>query len=173
MFRNTSFRPGLFLSVVFAALFMCIAVAAQTCRADEAPYDRQTEGQKAAAAPAPGTSSESPADSESGFSWFMARGLAGICGARSVWWGWVIAIFIYVSGLVYGSASTGATARAQMEAQGQRAAAPAMAFVYALVGTPIGFMIFWGLPGSVLSWVLLVLVVLIASSISSAAAAQA
>jgi len=105
---------------------------------------------------------------------FFNQGLFGICGGRSVWWGWVLGLVLYVPALLVGSANSGRSLRAQYEQMNAdpRSAAGA-AFFMSLIGAGIGFIIFWGLPGSVLAWCLLGTIAMFAGGIASATVAQA
>lgn len=101
---------------------------------------------------------------------FWHVGLAGVCKARSVWWGRLLAVLFHLCGLVQAPLLM----KAQVEmlpAELREAAAPSLLFS-GLLGGAFGYILLWGLPAGPGGWILCVLCALFAGG-AGAAAGQA
>jgi len=98
---------------------------------------------------------------------FWNVGLFGICGGGNNWWSWVLGLLIYLPGLLMGSVQTGGFYRVHQEIKnGSIDGAGGISFVMTLIGTAIGFIIFWGIPSSTMKWIVMGSVCLIASGMA-------
>ena len=87
---------------------------------------------------------------------FWKIGLFGICGGRSSWWGWLIGLLIYIPGLFMGAFQTGGFYRShQLMNNGTTDGAGGAAFIMGIIGTAIGYILFWGIPASTMKWILM------------------
>lgn len=114
--------------------------------------------------PSPGASASAPTDEAQPVTGFWRRGVAGILGARSVWWGRLIAVVIFVFGMVSGVGQIASASR-QMFGEG----APGCAFFSAFLSGPVGYILYWGVPSGG-RWLWLVAYVLALGFLSAGAA---
>jgi tetratricopeptide (TPR) repeat protein len=104
---------------------------------------RQIENGQAANAPKTNAPPQSePADSPAGF-WRV--GLAGVTGARTVWWGRAIVLLVMI-----GSVLGGWNNMARLREQNPFMPA-AMFYISALLASPLWYVILWGVP-TALNW---------------------
>ncbi len=104
---------------------------------------------------------------------FFREGIFGMCGGRSAWWGWLLGFAFYIPGVAMGAANAGQIVRRQyLDMGADPDKSGAHAFCCGVIGTPIGYILFWGLPGSFLGWCLLGFVTLMVANIAAAAAVQ-
>jgi tetratricopeptide (TPR) repeat protein len=91
-----------------------------------------------------------------GASGFWHQGIFGLLGARTVWWGQVLAVFLYVTGIIQ-------TVTVQIPKLKEMYPLVPNGFwgVNALLATPFGYIVSWGIPDNPASWGLLVVCTLI------------
>jgi hypothetical protein len=107
---------------------------------------------RVAADAVPGTTEDRPG--------FWYQGIAGLLGARSVWWGRVIAVLIFaVSQLVF-AVQQGVFYKQAFQAQSMpKEAAGCSSFFGAVLGESFAYVLYWGVPINGLGWGMLVAVV--------------
>ena len=88
---------------------------------------------------APSTAPPKPSEASRTTFWYV--GLAGIVGARTVWWGRLIALFIFTLTLVNGSAMNGKMLNEKMP----HVPASALMITTAL-GVSVSYVVWWGIP---------------------------
>lgn len=126
-----------------------------------APPALETPAAAAPAAAVPATASwkrNRPSDEELGF---WKKGLAGVCHARSVWWGRLLAVVLFAIWLINSSFSFARNIRASsMPRAGLLfGAVPSVAVLYIL---------YWGVPLNPAGWFLLALSCLISVTVAAA-----
>ncbi|NLS90680.1 MAG: hypothetical protein GXX96_00660 [Planctomycetaceae bacterium] len=100
---------------------------------------------------------------------FFRQGVFGVCGGRSVWWGWLLGLAIYVSSLASAASHTGYAARRQyMTMHAPPESSGGLAFFSTLLGVPVGYILFWGLPAGPLGWCLVGMLAIVMGSLASA-----
>ena len=88
----------------------------------------------------PAAASDAKADPSKERTGFWHIGLAGVTGARSVWWGNVLAILFFIGGMVQ------AVANIPKLRQSNPAMPAAVIVVSGIVGGAFWYIVFWGLP---------------------------
>ncbi len=103
---------------------------------------------------------------------FWQNGIAGLCGARSVWWGRLIAIVLYSLGLIQSAAINSTQAKSSAQQAGNPSLAPTIALFASVIGVPISYIVFWGVPVDIGGWIIMGVNWLIMATISAVAAAS-
>lgn len=105
-------------------------------------------------------------ESKDGVEGFWRVGLAGVCKARTVWWGRLIAIVLFGLGLIQ-SGFMGAKTLAERFPN----IPPAFLFINWILGTSVSYILFWGIPKG-WGWALLVLCAVVTATAATKTATE-
>ena len=100
---------------------------------------------------------------------FLKKGLVGLCGARKVWWGKLIAAVIFGLGWMSGVVHTGIVSNKVSEMGGCGGAAGA--FIGFLFGQSIWWILYWGVPRIWWVWCCMAGLILVGSALAAGVAA--